>query len=357
MVGIGCFYLHNTPLDSGDPRPVNRRASMFSLCERLFDLPLQDRLSIDVDDSRHFRGYCKFGDERTLSVQDHRDQFDYGRNVAPLQIRESDLKTRPYLNLFGPNQFLDDAILPGHQEVVTDWFETANEICKQLTRAVELASGVQEGRMSQYLDGNLPAEKGPGKDEELDKLGPLPFARMKTIRYPAGEVVDGVKRIEGSAQGVGAHKDSGWLTLLSTSSVGGLEAQDFDGKWLSVPYVKGSTIVNFGQQVEFLTGGIVQAANHRVVIQSAVKTRYSVAWLSYPALNALLKPLDVAREFSDEVLGLWKEAEAQRQGKGIVTAMPKFDLSASQHERFGWLLWRRRVRSHPVVAKRFYALE
>jgi len=140
--------------------------------------------------------------------------------------------------------------------------------------------------------------------------------------------------------------------------VGGLEAQDDDGKWISVPHVKGSTIVNFGQQVEFLTGGVVQAAFHRVVIPpTATQTRYSVAWLGYPALNALLKPLDVTREFSDEVLGLWKEAEARRQGMSTVNDVPKGDLSANQYERFGCLLWRRRVRSHPGVVRRFYALE
>ncbi|CAO3570016.1 unnamed protein product [Mortierella alpina] len=356
MVGIGFFYLHNTPLDSGDTRKVNRRANMFSLCDRLFDLPLKDRLSIDMDNSRYFRGYCKFGDERTQSLQDHRDQVDYGLHVAPLQLSESVLEARPYLNLYGPNQFLDDATLPGHQEIVTDWFEAANEICKQLTRAVELALGVQEGRMKQYLDGSQPAETGAGADEELNKLGPIPFARMKTIRYPAGEMVDGIKRIEGSKQGVGAHKDSGWLTLLSTSPVGGLEVQDFDGKWISVPHVEGSTIVNFGQQVENLTGGIVQSATHRVVFPStATQTRYSVAWFSFPALNALLKPLDVAGEFSDEVLDLWRAAEARRQGQGIVSDVPKGDLFASQHERFGWTAWRGLVRSHPGVVRRFYS--
>ncbi|KAF9949876.1 hypothetical protein BGZ72_008368 [Mortierella alpina] len=323
MVGIGCFYLHNTPLDSGDTRMANRRANMFSLCERLFDLPLKDRLAIDVNDSRHFRGYCRFGDE-----------------------------------CFGPNQFLHDAILPGHQEIVTDWFTAANEICRQLTRAVELALGVQEGRLIKYLDGSQPVGNGAAKDEELDKLGPLPFARMRTIRYPAGEVVDGSQRIEGSEQGVGAHKDIGWLTLLATSSVGGLEAQGFDGKWIPAPHVEGSIIVNFGQQIENLTCGIVQSAIHRVIIPpTATQTRYSVAWFAYPALNALLRPLDVASEFSDEVLGLWKEAVAQRQGSGNVSEMPKDDLLVSQHERFGWVVWRRRGRSHPDVVKRFYTLQ
>ncbi|KAF9966504.1 hypothetical protein BGZ70_002117 [Mortierella alpina] len=321
MVGIGHFYLQNTPLDSGDTRKVNQRAKVFSLCERLFDLPLHDRLSIDINESRHFRGYCKFGVEETLSLQDHRDMVDYGPEMSPLPFSERMFKAHPYLNFFGPNQFLDEDVLPGHQAIVMDWYETANEICRQLTRAMELALGVEKGRLSQYLDGIQP-------------------------------VMDDFERIEGSEQGVGVHKDGGWLTLLATSSVGGLEVQGFDGNWISVPPVEGSTIVNFGRQIEALTNGLVQAATHRVVIPAtATQTRYSVVWFGYPALNLVVKPLDVPGGFSDEILELWREAVAQRQGKPIVSDAPPF--IAGPDDRFGWLMWRRRVLSHPEIAERF----
>ncbi|KAG0263086.1 hypothetical protein BG011_009289 [Mortierella polycephala] len=347
MVGIGFFYLHNTPLDSGS----NRRSSIFSLTERFFQLPLQDRLSIDMDNSRHFRGYCKFGDERTQSLQDHRDQIDYGTHVKPIAVDEAVLRSRPYLNLYGPNQFLDDDILPGHKDIMLDWFDTANEISMQLTRALELALGVREAQLSQFLTG----VQSPVDGEQKDSLGPLPYARMKTIRYPAGEVVDGIKRVDGSEQGVGAHKDSGWLTLLSTSSVGGLQVQDFEGNWLSVPHVEGSTIVNFGQQIENVSGGIIQSATHRVVFPAvSPEPRYSMAWFSFPALNARLKPLDALQDFNDEVINLWKEAEARRQGKEIICDVPKGDLFGTHTENFGWIAFRGLVRSHPGVVKQFY---
>ncbi|SJX61235.1 related to Oxidoreductase [Sporisorium reilianum f. sp. reilianum] len=344
MVGIGFFYLHGTPLDA-------KRAAMFDLVARFFALPLAERLAIDMDQSRHFRGYCKFGDERTQQKQDLRDQVDYAPEVAAFEdaaLREA----YPFLNLYGPNQFVRDDVCAGHRRIVLDWFATADEVSNQLTRAMELALGVDAGELSQFLTGKT----APTGDAALDALGALPYARMKTIRYPRGETVDGIARADAaSTQGVGAHKDSGWLTLLAPlADVGGLEAQDFAGAWLSIPHVDGSIIVNFGQQVEFLTNGIVQAATHRVVSNpAAAKDRYSVAFFSSPALNTFLEPLD-SRRFSDELVHAWKDAEARRSAGEIVSDVPKGDLFAKANEPFGWINWRGLVRSHPGVVNAFY---
>ena len=190
LAGLGFFYLHHTPLEA-------QRGAMMALTEAFFALPLETRLTIDIDNSPHFRGYSKFGDERTQGGADMRDQIDYGPHIttppAMAPGSEEGLEGgRLYRNLYGPNQFLGDDVLPGHGAIVTRWFETASEVSRQLTRALELALGVREGALSRFLDADMP------------------FARMKTIRYPAGAVVDGIPRAQGTQQGVGAHKDSGW---------------------------------------------------------------------------------------------------------------------------------------------------
>lgn len=347
MVGIGFFYLHGTPLDA-------KRSGMFDLVSRFFSLPIEERLKIDMDNSRHFRGYCKFGDERTLQKQDLRDQVDYAPEVPP--VTDAGLLERhPFLNLYGPNQFVEDEVCEGHRRIVLDWFETANEVSNQLTRAIELALGIDEGELSQFLTGKTKHQQ-PSSDPALDALGPLPYARMKTIRYPTGHTVDGITRADpSSTQGVGAHKDSGWLTLLAPSAeVGGLEGQDFSGAWLSIPHVPGAIIVNFGQQVEFLTNGIVQAATHRVVSNpTAGKDRFSVAFFSSPALNTYLAPLNSDR-FSSELVEAWKKAESKRNNGHIVSDVPQGDLFAKANEPFGWINWRGLVRSHPGVVNAFY---
>ncbi|PWZ03151.1 Clavaminate synthase-like protein [Testicularia cyperi] len=343
MTGIGFFYLHNTPLDA-------KRDAMFDLVERIFALPLETRLSINMDNSRHFRGYCKFGDERTQSQVDFRDQIDYAVETKAVEDRSLTEKL-PFLNLLGPNQFLDDSVCKGHKSIVIDWFNACSSISDQLTRAIELALGVGEGELSRFQTGQG-GHNDP--DPELAKLGPLPYARMKTIRYPAGAVVDGIARDSKSSQGVGAHKDSGWLTLLSPSQVAGLQVQDFDGTWIDVPYLPGGLIVNFGQQVENLTQGIVQAATHRVLTPpDATQTRYSVAWFSSPALNTYLSPLD-KNSFDAETRRLHEQAIQRRANAQIKSDVAKGDLYARAEEPFGWINWRGLFRSHPGVVNAFY---
>ncbi|SYW78390.1 related to Oxidoreductase [Ustilago bromivora] len=350
MVGIGFFYLHGTPLDA-------KRQTMFDFVSRFFQLPLEERLKIDMNNSRHFRGYCNFGDERTVQRQDLRDQVDYAPEMQPIQDAAL-LEKHPFLNLYGPNQFVSDEVCEGHRRIVLNWFKTANEVSNQLTRAIELALGVDEGELSQFLTGETKKDQRSVNvaDPALEKLGPLPYARMKTIRYPTGNTVDGVTRSDpASTQGVGAHKDSGWLTLLAPSAhVGGLEGQDFTGSWLSIPHVEGSIIANFGQQVEFLTNGIVQAATHRVMSNpSGTKDRYSIAFFSSPALNTFFQPLDSDR-FRKELVEAWKKAEAKRNDGNIVSDVPKGDLFAKANEPFGWINWRGLVRGHPGVVNSFY---
>ena len=56
-------------------------------------------------------------------------------------------------------------------------------------------------------------------------LGPAPHWQAKLAWYPAAGAAP--------AQGVGAHHDSGWLTLLWADAPG-LEARLADGRWVDV---------------------------------------------------------------------------------------------------------------------------
>lgn len=97
-----------------------------------------------------------------------------------------------------------------------DWFETSHELSLEITDALEEALGLkQKGRFKDYLvgdgDGNETKKK---QNEENGNLKggsdvtevEMKYGRMKTIRYPTGESVDGIQRLENGAQGVGAHK-------------------------------------------------------------------------------------------------------------------------------------------------------
>ena len=253
IVGIGFFYLSHSPLDE----PSTLRSDLFDLSQQFFALPFETRQKIDIDHSRHFRGYSKFGDERTLQRVDHRDQIDYATESTPLDPAEiqvassSAISASPseatqnlkavegggradFLHLRGPNQYLPDSILPRHRELVENWQETCRHLAIQLTMAMEQALGIPDGSLTSFITSdNLPSSSASttttaaqpptlldfsSQVTGVEKGAMLEYARMKMIRYPVGEMVDGVKReVDGKtdySSGVSAHRDGGWLTLL-----------------------------------------------------------------------------------------------------------------------------------------------
>lgn len=377
VTGIGFFLLAGTPFEED-----GRRERQFELSRRFFALPIDVRRSISMDNSPHFRGFAQFGDERTQGVQDLRDQLECGQDRAPFplgHLSDAQLAAQPYLNLLGPNVFLDELTLPGHRAATTEWLSIAREVNLQLTRALEVALGTPANSLVDILaDGpehrkaadQAEADFAASKDSNARYEGPAPYARMKMIRYPrGGEVVDGIQKADaGSSQGVGSHKDGGWITLLATDSVGGLQVQDFSGRWVDVQPAPGALAVNFGQQLEKLTHGAIQAATHRVVIAApqdgeVPADRYSVAWFSMPSLTSVVNPLPLA-SLSPDLLEVWRNSgrpdapgeaeESQARGR-IVSDVPSGDLHGGEGEEFGLLAWRGITRSHPTVVNRWHS--
>lgn len=348
--GLGFFYLLNTPLDQGD-----LRKRIFDLNEQFFALPLHVRQKISIVNSPHFRGFSKFGDERTQSRVDHRDQIDYGLEYAQGIQDKQLLQDFPFFHLLGPNQFLPDEILPGHRELVLRWLDICQDISLSLTEALETALGAPNGSLAQFLTGQ--------SDDQTSSTAHR-YARMKTIRYPRAISIDGVQRLQGSTQGVGAHKDGGWITILATSPHRGLQVQSYNGDWIDVDHHPNAMIVNFGQQIERVSRGAITAATHRVISHTEDSEnsanmpsgdRYSVAFFSMPALNVVVKSLP-SDSLSSEVLSIWQKAQEERKKAGldaVVTDIPKGDLWGQEDDVFGFQAWKGIVRSHPNVVERY----
>ncbi|KAJ5692767.1 hypothetical protein N7462_002190 [Penicillium macrosclerotiorum] len=71
-----------------------------------------------------------------------------------------------------------------------------------------------------------------------------------------------------NCQGVGPHKDSGFLTfLLQATPHRGLEVQNKAGEWIPAPPLPNTFVVNIGRALEALTGGICTATTHRVSLR------------------------------------------------------------------------------------------
>ncbi|KAG0211268.1 hypothetical protein BGX28_008213 [Mortierella sp. GBA30] len=114
-----------------------------------------------------------------------------------------------------------------------------------------------------------------------EMFGPDPYYRLKCARYPS------VK--QAATIGCGAHKDTGFLTVLLQDMVGGLQGQNPKTKqWMDTQPIPGTFIVTMGASIERLTGGLYHATVHRVLNNTSGQDRYSIPFFFDPALSATI---------------------------------------------------------------------
>ncbi len=78
---------------------------------------------------------------------------------------------------------------------------------------------------------------------------------------------------EGSVR-AGAHEDINVITLLLGAEEAGLQALHRSGKWLDVNPPAGALVINCGDMLQRLTGGILPSTTHRVLNPSAERAKF-----------------------------------------------------------------------------------
>ena len=288
---VGFFYLTGTGVT---PELEGR---LLQAAKDFFALPEADKLAIENVKSPHFRGYTRIGGERTQGAVDWREQIDIGPE------REAVDGGPGYNRLIGPN--LWPAAQPELREVVAEWHEHLSGVARKLLRAWALALGAAES----YFEENFGD----------------PSTLIKIVRYPGTHEPE-------PQQGVGAHKDSGVLTLLWVEpGKGGLQVER-DGIWVDAPPVDGAFVVNIGELLEYATDGYLKATNHRVVSPKAPDERISIPFFFNPALDARLPLIKLPPELAAQARGVTK------------------DPSNPIHALYGENALKSRLRAHPDVA-------
>ncbi|MFE6827048.1 isopenicillin N synthase family dioxygenase [Streptomyces sp. NPDC057690] len=277
---------------------------LLSAMRAFFALPEAERLAIDNVHSPHFRGYTRTGDERTGGRQDWRDQLDIG---AERPARTPGADEPAYWWLEGPNQW--PAGLPALRTAALAWIARLSAVAEKLLH-------------------ELLASIGAPVDFYDQAFGERAHPHLKLVRYP-GSAGDG------AGQGVGAHKDYGFLTLLLQDQVGGLQVQRADGLFHDVPPLPGAFVVNLGELLEVATDGYLVATNHRVVSPPSAVERFSVPFFYNPRLDARVEPLP------------FPHASAAPG----VTDDPANPLFAE----YGFNELKGKLRAHPLVAERHHA--
>ncbi|BBZ04777.1 2-oxobutyrate oxidase [Mycolicibacterium chitae] len=295
---FGFFYL------TGHGIAESQITEILSLTRRFFALPAAAKDEISQLKSPQFRGYSRLGGELTNGQVDWREQIDIGpeRPVLP--------DARGYWRLQGPN--LWPSALPELRPAFERWSAALSAVGLRLLRhwAVSL------GAAADLFDAAF-AER--------------PATLIKVVRYPGTTTI---------RQGVGAHKDSGVLTLLLLEPDStGLQVALRADEWVDVPPLPGAFVVNIGELLEVATAGYLRATSHRVLAPAPGTDRVSIPFFLNPALDAQVPLIDLPAELA-----------AAAKGVEVDPANPIFNT-------YGENAWKSRTRAHPDVAALHHGLE
>jgi isopenicillin N synthase-like dioxygenase len=296
---VGFFYLVGHGIGDGLIQDV------LKVSRRFFALPEKDKLAIEMVNSPHFRGYNRAGFEHTRGKPDWREQVDLGPERPALSF---DREAAPWTRLQGPNQW--PAAFPEFKSTLLVYQDEATALAIKVLRAFAAALEQSEEVFAPIYT-------------------PAPNPLIKIIRYPG-------RASNESDQGVGAHKDSGFVTLLLQEKQAGLQVQAEDG-WIDAPPVPGSFVVNIGEILEMASNGYLRANVHRVVSPPQGVDRLSVALFLGARHDATVPLLSLPPHLAAQARGVMQDPEN-----------PLF-------RDVGRNYLKSRLRSHPDVARRHYA--
>lgn len=296
---FGFFYLSGHCIHDGLVQGILAQS------RRFFARPEAEKLGIEIIKSPHFRGYTRAGRELTRGLPDWREQvdFDAERDAVPPAADQPAWRRLTGRNQWPPQQ-------PELRPAVQQWQAACHGVTLRLLRAFALTLGQAESVFN-------------------DSFARSPTQRLKIIHYTARDQVE-------SRQGVGAHKDSSFLTLLLQDGNKGLQVQSAAG-WLDAEPIAGTLIVNVGEAMELASNGYFRANVHRVVSPPPGVDRYSVAYFPGARLDARVPLLALPPALAAEATG------------------PETDPNNPLFREAGHNLLKVRLRSHPDVAQRYYA--
>jgi isopenicillin N synthase-like dioxygenase len=237
----------------------NLRTALFAQATAFFDQLLEAKLACAVTGSRDPRGYGRFGGEAqasangAMTLPDLSESFSWGAegNVWPA--------------------------LDGFAAVATAYRTACWQAIGVLSRLAALALGMEEEWFLPRVDGSM--------------------GTMRMNHYPALDFSPPPTQFRG-----GSHTDYGFLTLLASDDVPGLEIRDATGAWQSVMPPPGGLLVNIADLLARWTNGRWRSTWHRVVPPSGPlphPRRLSVVCFSFPNRAAVVAPLPTCTSADD----------------------------------------------------------
>lgn len=227
--------------------------------KRFCELPLEEKLKIKIDQNQ--RGYIQ--PKATMikhSTYHEHSKFDLNETtVFATEYGPDHPQVKAGKQFYGQNQWPSD--LPGFREAIEEYMSAMEALGKSLLPLWALALDLQEDYFDPYFENcytyfrmaHYPPNPNPGENE---------FA-------------------------LGAHADTGFMTLLPAAEEEGLEILDINDVWFRPKKLEGVIHVNIGQFLERWTNERFRATPHRVAIPRSAD-RYTIPVFVNPDLEPVV---------------------------------------------------------------------
>lgn len=254
--------------------------------DRFFRRSLEEKRTISYESNASFRGYMPLGVENTEGRIDGREQIEYaaeyGSRHRPTIENNAEQSALFYDRLRASNPW-PDKLQPSLRPAITDYVAAVLNVAERLRNAMCLAMKVDPDEVATLFGGQC----------ETNNEDPS-FWSMKLVSYPPTSIDADDTTANGFLQGVGAHCDSNFLTLICQDSLSsGLQVQNVQGGWLDVPPTEPNTLIcNIGELAELWTGGYLLATPHRVRLRPPdARSRISLPVFYNPKLDTIMEPI------------------------------------------------------------------
>jgi isopenicillin N synthase-like dioxygenase len=171
----------------------------------------------------------------------------------------------------GPNQWPDEADLPGFRAAVLDYAAVMDGFARHLLPAVAVALDLAPD----WFDAAF-------SDSQFT---------LRLSHYPPVAA-------EPNQFGIAPHTDSNFMTFLAQSEVPGLELRLPSGEWQPVPYIPGSFAVNSGDMMVRWTNGRFKSTPHRAV-PPVGRDRYAIPFFLGPRFDQVIECLPSCTDPAD----------------------------------------------------------
>ncbi len=236
----GFFYVSNHGLSS------ELREQVFGQIKSLFDLPLEEKMTLDKSKSPCNRGYQPMSGQTLQqgTPPDLKEGYYVGEDLPATDPRVMAKRFNHGANVW-PQQ------LQVFKPVMEEYFAQALQVVQRLMRGLALSLDLDEHAFDKFMDGGM--------------------GTLFLLHYPPQPA-----NPKPNERGCGEHTDFGGLTLLAQGDVGGLQVLDVQtNTWIDAPPIPDTFVVNIGDLMARWTNNRYHSTLHRVVNLSG-RERYSL---------------------------------------------------------------------------------